>query len=425
MHELGNEKDIKVKLGQIIKLNRIKCTMTQSQLAALINCDQSVISRIEKGNEYIDQSIYSFALKQFNMSFEEQPEFKESIKSLITRFLTLYEEESFNELINLEKKIANSISNCKNILLNYELYVLECVLYYIKGEHEECKVLLNEIEPLIQVCNPTVQRLYTVFKCKMLYDNRNLDSILTTVISFFEENEGARDDLLLNYWLGVYYFLTNKRMLCLRHLYVAYRSYQEGNIVKAIKIRLMIALMLIRENKVTQAIATFLEMIKMNATHRIPMKMRHTLLSNLGYCYYLNKSYKKAIYYFELALEINDSYDYYFSYYFLLKLYKQVNDNQKFKSIANKVRRGIRISESKGESSSIGLHASFLYLKKDKDCDFDYYQYIERHIVDHVYYYFDKPIRFELLKELLEHYWNQKQYKKYRNLQGEIIKCYA
>ncbi len=401
---------LKQKLGIIIKNYRRNEKLTQDELARQINCDQSVISRIEIGIDAIYMEIYELALQYFNINYVEQNKY---FKKVIDQFMTALNVLDMKTLMSMKQTFYEIEDLPINILIQYR--IIQIFYSYTDNDYQTCEEQISELEELVLTSDNQSQMLYLIMRLSVETILSNYQKALKTIDIL--ENCQLCDQQIIAYYIGWFYYKFNNRSLALKYLVNALEKFEETNNYRRIfRVQTIIISLLVKEKNYHQAIYEIKKLLE-NLQKHLNLKEIFILYFLLGYCYYLLNEYDLAIDYFNQAIQIEDTVDKNHIYYYLLKIYDILDDVKKSRYILNRI--------NNDDENSFGYKIIHLYLQSRIGKSIKYYQYIESEIVPLIANHYEKMEINTYIQELLEYYYDTQQYMKYHELSLKIIKFFA
>ncbi|QVK17110.1 helix-turn-helix transcriptional regulator [Mycoplasmatota bacterium] len=398
------ESNLKYKLGFIIKVNRKLKNLSQQKLSNSVNYNQSVISKIERGNDSIHISIYDLLLKYFNLSYVYDSEIDHRVNQLIDDVYDAFLYLKYDNLNVLIKKTYELQKENQNVIRMYELLILELVLRFINREYNKCRDMINNLTYFYPVCH---QKCQLCFIYLSNYFKIYLEGKKINIIKFNKKYQLNQTDGFVDYFNGWCYYYEFNYSKALSYLYQAVDKFlQKGNIARMIRCELMI-------NEILLIDKHYLDVF--NRTKRIINQYKIIELSedysrlffHLGYSTYYLKKYEQAKSYFERIINDNTSKEYSFTNYMYLKCLLKIGKNINLDFVND-------LDEKKENIFTILF---FKELEKDH-----FFHLIETYIIPDIKQQIFKTEYQYYTFLLLDHYWNTKKYRQYKKLNEDIYK---
>jgi len=400
---------MKQKLGIVIKYNRIKHKKTQDDLSRHINCDQSVISRIEIGLPAIDIELYDLAMSYFNLYYQlDNPLLKSNI------------EHFWEAIFFLDEVILDEIRETLNVyhddvIYNYHQAVILSFFLYLENDIKRCTSQIEELKELIYICTPHYQMIYLITRLFLASHQSEYQEGL--IIIKHLESQKQFEEYRLSYYIGWFYFKFNNRSMALKYLLFALSENKKCNNYKRIyRISVTIISLLIKEKNYNLAIRETKQLLKLYQQY-LALNELFIIYFLIGYIYYLLKQYNLAIEYFNRANVLETKSDKNHIYYYLLNIYDTLDDVKQYRNILNKI--------DNEDEGSFGHTIINLYLQSRIGKSIKYYQYIEKAIVPLIRNHYEKLEINAYVQELLNYYYETKQYNKYHQLSQKMLKYFA
>jgi len=395
--------DIKSKLGHIIKYNRKIRKLTQKKLSDNINYNQSVICKIEKGNDRIHQTIYVTALQYFKLNYLLNQNIDSLIDELIEEVYDVFLYLRINETKQLMSRIDVLKNKNQNAIQMYNLLILELVLNLLDHEFDRCREMLKTLVYFYPICDKRCQVcfIYVNNYFKTLYhigENVNINDL--NLKYDFNQTDGFIDYLMG--WCYYYEFNYSKALSYLHEAIIKFTH--KNNICRFIRSELLINEILLIDKHYHDVFDRTKKIIdKYPILTCIEDYSR--IYFQLGYCAYYLKEYKQAKTYFLKVIEIGNENELHFVQYMYLKCLDKLSEEINYDLI---------------NQLEVNKHnvLTILYFRKLKEEDF--YQLIEDYIIPEMnHQLFKTEIQYYLFL-LLDYYWVIKKYRQYKNL-NEII----
>lgn len=130
---------IKQRFGQMIREYRKTQGLLQRELSDRLNYSQSMVSRLERGCDFISQSTYEKVLKRIGLAFHIDETHHQAVEKLIQRFT--------EAVIELDYKTTEDILNAfspykSNPFFYYDFLVVQLYHFYFSGDNEQTLVTL-------------------------------------------------------------------------------------------------------------------------------------------------------------------------------------------------------------------------------------------------------------------------------------------
>lgn len=376
----------KQKLGMIIKLNRKALNLTQNTLASKLNYVQSIVSRMEKGNETMPIDLYQTALALFNLNYMEDQSIDQQVyqlkRDIYTAFINLDDQQLDTIMTNVESLLISNL----NTIIYYELLFIQLIYYYLSGDYTQAKQSIEQLKPYIPITSKEIQQL--------VYD-----------ITFSIDQHHPIEDLqldnhhpgMIEYLKGLNYYRQFKTAKAIYHLNGSNDLFkQDDNVNRIAYNHYLINKLLARENDYVNILIN----INVVLNELQPSMPIIDLLKYLkGYSLYQTKQYESALTVLETINPKNLHNEQSYYHYLVDKTKLKLNI----------------ISDFTNTSAYNELHQLFsLYQENEKNES--YYSLIETFILPQIESHFDQ-VEFQFYTfDLLDHYWKKRFYKKYKQL---------
>lgn len=391
------------KLGFIIKVNRKLKNFSQHKLSGVINYNQSVISKVEKGNEQIHITIYNRLLHYFNLNYVYNPNIDSQVNQLIEEVYDAFVYLKYYKLNVLMGKIHKLQQVNQNVVRMYDLLILELVIRFINREYNKCQVMIKNLIFFYSVSDEICQIIFMYLNnyFKVLYqEGEKIDSIKLKSKYNLNQTDG-----FVNYFIGWCYYYEYNYSKALRYLHQSVDKFsQKENIHRMIRSELMINEILLIDK---HYLDVFNRTKKIIDQHKIikSSEDQTRLYFHLGYSAYYLHEYKQAKNYFKQIIDDETSKEHYFNQYMYLKCLFKMDKKINLDFINH-------LKETKENVLTI------LFFKEIHDDYF--YHLIETYIIPDIKYKFFKTEYQHYVFLLLDYYWNIKKYCQYKKLNETI-----
>ncbi len=393
---------VKQKLGHIIKINRNLRGFSQQKLSKSIIYNQSVISKVERGHDTIHMMLYIKLLKYFKLNYVENTKLEDTIHQITEEVYEVFLYLKNDKIKGLMGRIKTLQQENRNAIYHYDLLVLELVLLFLLSEHDKCQEMIKYLSNFYTICSETCQLCFIYVNNYYIvrYQNGENINILKLNDTYLDKADG-----FLDYIYGWCYYHDFNYSKAIFYLHQSINKLKKNNnIYRVIRCEIIINEILLLDKHyrdVYERTKQLIEEYQLLNNNEDYLK----LMFHLGYSAYYLKDYEQAKNYFEQLIRYNTLPDYHFYKYMYVKCLDKLNLDINYDI-------SYRLKINKENILMI------LYLHKLQDKK--YYQWIEDYIVPFMKneYYKTEYQYYSLM--LLDYYWMNKKYRKYRKLNEQI-----
>ncbi|SET04628.1 Tetratricopeptide repeat-containing protein [Salinibacillus kushneri] len=395
--------------GKLIKYHRTRKEMTQKELAAGI-CSVSYLSKIENETIEPSQDVLSLLGERLHITLDIQED-SQDVEKRILEWYNHIKDNDYKRAQSEYKNLQKIYQGTNNHVIKYLFLTIE--FGYLLAFEKDNKIITShyrQLREMQELFNPLTYYYFHKLESIYFYNKNDLVSALES-LKEAEKVYPSIDliDLSLYYNLAVYYSRADQLYKSLHNAFKALHEAQMNyDLTTITKTFILISTLYIRIGEYGFAENELLKLKKeeLNITPQYKSLIYH----NLGYIYYQQKKYEKAIQHLRDSLEQSESEEEQAETIYVLSLvYYTILDLDQFEET---VKFGLDLAEK--INSRRYLYKFYIIEAKKNQQIYDT-QFIEKLQKEIIPYFKESGDQYELLrlyKLIGDIHFHNRQYKK-------------